>query len=64
MHEKWHQKVYQKAILATKFTDHSLPDLLYPKGQVQRAFRLLRRLLRSSRKRWERKPEMKSVEVN
>ena len=48
----------------SEFTDHSLLDLLYPKGQVRRAFRLLRRLLHSSRRRWERKPEMKSAKVN
>lgn len=47
---------YQKAILAVNFTDHNLPDPLYPKGQVRRAFRLLRRPLHSSRRRWERRP--------
>ena len=45
-----------KSKSAARFTGHSLLDQPYPKGQARRAFRLLRRLLHSSRKRWEHRP--------
>lgn len=56
--------VISKGNSGSEFTDHSLPVPLYPKGQVRRAFRLLRRLLHSSQRRWERRSEMKIVKVN
>jgi hypothetical protein len=46
----------QKAILTANLTDHNLPDPPYPKGQARRALCLLRRLLHSFRRRWERRP--------